>query len=195
MTLAHDRDAPPTVRIPNLAGNAAGPPGTSGTNTAAKQRLAAFERKPVEFWPTAAIRTAVETGDITVWQQIVVALRRDPFGRTARQVEEVLDSTSAGGVTKALAEVLARTRAALEAEERAEVAREVRTLITRSGLNTREFASRIGVSVDQLTTYHNGEVSPTAALMVRMHKLSDRFAKIRAQRSTRPATGPQRTGR
>ena len=33
--------------------------------------------RPVEFWPTAAIRTALETDDLTVWQRIVVAIKRD----------------------------------------------------------------------------------------------------------------------
>ena len=40
--------------------------------------------RPVEFWPTAAIRAALETDDLTVWQRIVVAIKRDPYGRTAQ---------------------------------------------------------------------------------------------------------------
>ena len=49
---------------------------------------------PVEFWPTDSIRAALQSGDITVWQRIVVAVKRDPYGRTARQVEEVLESAA-----------------------------------------------------------------------------------------------------
>lgn len=45
----------------------------------------------VEFWPTVAIRSALESGDIATWQRIAAALKRDPYGRTARQVEEVLE--------------------------------------------------------------------------------------------------------
>jgi hypothetical protein len=55
---AHD-DAAPTVRM-----SGAGQPSP----------LAAYDNKPVEFWPTAAIRLAIESGDLTVWQRIVVAL-------------------------------------------------------------------------------------------------------------------------
>jgi hypothetical protein len=164
---AHD-DAAPTVRL-----TAAGP-------------LAGYDSKPVEFWPTAAIRLAVESGDLTVWQRIVVALKRDPFGRTARQIEEVLETTSSPGITKALSEVLARSRAHLEADERAEVARLVQALIDRSSLGPREFASRIGVTGDELASYLAGEVSPSGSQIVRMRRLSDRFAKMKAQRSTRP---------
>ncbi len=124
----------------------------------------------------------MESGDLEVWQRIVVALKRDPYGRTARQVEEVLEAASSYGITNALTEVLARSRAALEADERAEVARHIHALIDRSGLSAREFASRIGASGEDLAAYLAGEISPSAAQMVRMRRLSDRFAKIKAQR-------------
>jgi hypothetical protein len=138
--------------------------------------------RPVEFWSTAAIRSALENGDITVWQRIVVAIKRDPFGRTARQVEEVLEKSEPLGISKALSEVLVRSRQHLEANERAEAARHVRLLLNRSGLSEQEFASRIGVPVADLTIYLDGEVSPPASLMIRMRRLSDRFAKMRNPR-------------
>jgi len=64
-----------------------------------------------------------------------------------------------------------------------EVARHVRMLLERSGLAQQEFASRIGVPNDQFTEYLTAETSPSAALMVRMRRLSDRFAKMRSERS------------
>ena len=139
--------------------------------------------QPVEFWPTAAIRSALESGDITIWQRIVVAIKRDPFGRTSRQVEEVLEAAAPYGISKALTEVLSRARAHLEADERTEASRHVRLLLERSGLTEREFASRIGVSVAELTAFLEAAVSPAASMMIRMRRLSDRFAKIRAQDS------------
>jgi hypothetical protein len=166
---AHD-DYAHTVRLPAV--------GSSSP-------LAAYASKPVEFWPTAAIREAVESGDLGVWQRIVVALKRDPYGRTARQVEEVLESASSHGITKAMNEVLARTRAKLEADERAEVGRHIEVLIDRSGLGHREFASRIGASAEDLSAYLAGDVSPSAAQIVRMRRLSDRFAKMKARRAPR----------
>lgn len=134
--------------------------------------------RPVEFWSTSAIRDALQSGDIATWQLIVVALKRDPYGRTARQVEEILEGTEPFGISKALSEVLSRTRAHLEANERAEVARHMRVLIERSGLSRQEFASRVGVPVDTLASYLEGAVSPSAALMIRMRRLSDRFVKL-----------------
>jgi hypothetical protein len=140
--------------------------------------------RPVEFWPTALIREALESGDITVWQRIVVAIKRDPYGRTARQVEEVLEHAQPYGISKALSEVLVRARNHLEANERAEAARHVRLLLDRSGLAVQEFASRIGVAQSDLATYLDGTISPPASLMIRMRRLSDRFAKMRAQRAS-----------
>ncbi|HTM84567.1 MAG TPA: XRE family transcriptional regulator, partial [Mycobacterium sp.] len=134
--------------------------------------------RPVEFWSTSAIRTALQSGDITTWQLIVVALKRDPYGRTARQVEEVLEGTAPYGIAKALSEVLARARAHLEANERAEVGRHMQLLIERSGLSRQEFASRIGVPTNDLNDYLDGTVNPPASLMIRMRRLSDRFVKL-----------------
>ncbi len=145
-------------------------------------RRPAGDDRPVEFWPTAAIRAALETDDLPVWQRIVAAIKRDPFGRTARQVEEVLQTARPYGVSKALAEVLIRTREHLEANERAEVARHIRALLDMSGLGPQEFASRIGVPSDDLASYLKGETSPSASLIVRMKKLADRFEKMRSTR-------------
>lgn len=135
--------------------------------------------QPVEFWPTAAIRSAMQGGDIETWKRIAAALKRDPFGRTARQVEEVLEGTRPYGISKALWEVLDRARTHLEANERAEVARHVGLLIERSGLAQQEFAARIGVAAEELASYLDGSVSPSASLMIRIRRLSDRFVKAK----------------
>jgi hypothetical protein len=136
--------------------------------------------QPVEFWPTAAIRSALQGGDIDTWKRIAAALKRDPYGRTARQVEEVLEGTRPYGIAKALWEVLERARAHLEANERAEVARHVRLLIDRSGLGEQEFASRIAVAPEDLAAYLDGSLSPSASLMIRIRRLSDRFVKVKS---------------
>jgi hypothetical protein len=169
---------------PSEAGNARHPELNPEAPFPSEVRL--HDGRPIEFWPTSAIRSALETGDITVWQRIVVAIKRDPFGRTARQVEEVLEHTEPLGISKALSEVLVRSRQHLETNERAEAARHVRLLLDRSGLSEQEFASRIGVPSADLAIYLEAEVSPPASLMIRMRRLSDRFAKMRTQRPHHP---------
>lgn len=173
MTLAADRRPEPA---PDRS------PADRGPATAPQEPVEPrYADKPVEFWPTSAIHAALEGGDIATWQKLAVALKRDPYGRTARQVEEVLAKSRPYGISKALAEVLDRARAHLEANEREEVARHVRQLMERSGLGQREFASRIGVPVDELAAYLDARVSPSAALMIRMRRLSDRFAKLKSE--------------
>lgn len=141
------------------------------------------DERPVEFWPTSAIRAALDNDDLDVWQRIVAAIKRDPFGRTARQVEEVLETEQPYGVSAALAEVLEKAREHLEANECAEVARHIRQLLERSGLGAPEFASRIGVPIEEFTGFLDAATTPSASLMIRMRRLSDRFARIRAQRA------------
>jgi hypothetical protein len=175
VTLAPDRRSDARLRRPSP------PPSTPAPRGLPAPRRA-HDTRPVEFWSTSAIRAAVESGELTTWQRIVAALRRDPYGRTARQVEEVLETVSSYGISKALTEVLTRSRAHMEADERAEVARHVQVMVDRSGLGQPEFASRIGLSSNELGSYLAGEVSPSASLMVRMRRLSDRFANIKAQR-------------
>ena len=141
------------------------------------------DERPVEFWPTSAIRAALDNDDLDVWQRIVAAIKRDPFGRTARQVEEVLETEQPYGVSAALAEVLEKAREHLEANECAEVARHIRQLLERSGRGAPEFASRIGVPIEEFTGFLDAATTPSASLMIRMRRLSDRFARIRAQRA------------
>lgn len=173
MTLTPEARAVHNTRTGPAANHPAGP---------AVQRPPQVDKRPVEFWPTSSIRAALETDDLTVWQRIVTAIKRDPYGRTARQVEEVLDTSRPYGVSKAMSEVLQRSRAHLEETERAEVARHVRLLLERSGLAQQEFASRIGVPADNFASYLSGADSPSAALMIRMRRLSDRFARMHDDR-------------
>ena len=61
-------------------------------------------------------------------------------------------------------------------------------LLERSGLGQQEFASRIGVPADDFAAYLRGTASPPASLMIRMRRLSDRFAKMRNHRPTKKLT-------
>jgi DNA-binding transcriptional regulator YiaG len=127
---------------------------------------------PVTEWPTEAVLTALERGSLADWQRLATEIRREPWGRTARQVEEVLSHTRPYGVAEAMEEVVARARVRAEQMEQAEVAREIREAVARSGLTSTEFASRIGTSRSRLSTYASGRVVPSAALMVRIRRVA-----------------------
>lgn len=127
--------------------------------------------EPVAGWPTEAVQTALERGDLADWHRLAAEVGRDPWGRTARQLAEVLSYTRPYGVAEAMEEVIARARARAEEREREEVAAEIRRAVEQSGLTRAEFASRLGTSTSRLSTYTTGKVVPSATLLVRVRRL------------------------
>lgn len=138
------------------------------------RNLAITPDAPVVSWPTEAVQIALERGDLDDWRRIVREIEREPWGWTARQVEEVLSHSRPYGVAELMESVLAEVRSVAEERERQEVAAEVRDAIERSGLSRAEFASRIGTSTSRLSTYATGRVTPSAAMMLRIRRLVDR---------------------
>jgi hypothetical protein len=127
---------------------------------------------PVSSWPTEAVQAALERGDLEHWRRIVAEVNRDPWGRIARQLEEVLSHSRPYGIADAMDVAIARARRRAEDEERERVAAEVRDAIAKSGLSRAEFASRIGTSSSRLSTYATGKVTPSATLMIRMRRVA-----------------------
>lgn len=126
---------------------------------------------PVVTWPAEAVQAALERGDLSDWHRLAAEIDRDPWGRTARQVEEVLSHSRPYGVAEAMETVIGRARARAELSEREAVAREIRHAVERSGLTRAAFASRVGTSPSRLSTYLNGKVTPSASLLVRIRRL------------------------
>ena len=128
---------------------------------------------PVEVWPLEAIQTALERGSLKHWRRLAAAIKAQPWGRVARDVEEVLTYNRPYGIAEAMEGVIEQARRDAEAAERTAVAEEIKRLIEASGLSRREFASRIGTSVSRLSTYATGKVTPSAALVVRMTSVAE----------------------
>lgn len=99
---------------------------------------------PVSVWPTEAVQIALERGDLDDWRRIVAEIKREPWGRTARRIEEVLSYSRPYGIAEAMEAVIAEIRAGVEARERMEVVAEIRDAIRRSGLSQSQFAAHIG---------------------------------------------------
>lgn len=127
---------------------------------------------PVSDWPAEAILTALERGGLSHWQRVVAAIRADPWGPVARRVEESLTVSRPYGVADLMDRAINDARTRVERAERVAVATEIADLVARSGLRKADFARRIGTSASRLSTYLSGTVTPSAALMVRMRKVS-----------------------
>jgi predicted XRE-type DNA-binding protein len=128
----------------------------------------------VDVWPTEAVLTALERGGLGHWRRLAAAINEDPWGPVARRVEEALEVARPYGVGVVMTEILAAARACAERAERAAVAAEITRLLAVSGMARAEFASAIGTSASRLSTYLNGKVTPSAALLVRMRRVTTR---------------------
>ena len=135
--------------------------------TVAFRNVSSRPTDPVENWSTEAVQAALERGDLAEWRLLVEAVGANPWGRTARQIEEVLGHSRPYGTAELLERSIEAARARTEAEERAAVAVELRELVRRSGLLQAEFARRLGTSASRMSSYVNGSVVPSATLMVR----------------------------
>lgn len=129
---------------------------------------------PVDQWPTEAVQTTLERGDLGDWQRLTAQIRKAPWGTTARQVEEILTHSRPYGVAEAMEHVITRARARRAAEERDVVAAEVQRAIARSGMSRAQLATCLGTSTSRLSTYATGKVTPSATFMVRLrHALGE----------------------
>jgi DNA-binding transcriptional regulator YiaG len=154
------------------------------TSTLRFRNLTVSPDNPVESWPFEGILAAVERGTMPDWRRLAEVIRADPWGPVAQQVIEALELSRPYGTAELLERVIDSSRRMATDSERAEVASEVKSLVSDSGLSQQAFAERLGTSRSRLSTYVSGKVLPSAALMVRMRRVSRRAA---SQVGSRPS--------
>lgn len=74
---------------------------------------------PVEKWPLEAIQTALERGSLKHWRRLGAAIKAQPWGPVARDVESVLAYSRPYGVAKVMERVIDEARRNAESAERA----------------------------------------------------------------------------
>jgi hypothetical protein len=121
--------------------------------------------------PYEALVTIIDRGLVPDWRPIFAEMRRSPWGRVARRVEHYLGYREPDSVSTLFRLALDRARADAETTERAEVAGRIRDAIVRSGLSAEAFARLIGTSASRLSTYANGRVVPSAAMLIRIERM------------------------
>lgn len=149
------------------------------TTTLKFRNITASPEDPVETWPFEGVLAAVERGTLPDWRRLAQAIQADPWGPVAQQVLEAVRLSRPYGTTELLEGVVARARELAAGSERAEVAAEVRGLLSASGLSQQDFAERVGTSRSRLSTYLSGKVVPSAALIVRMRRAARHCAARR----------------
>ena len=130
-------------------------------------------------WTTESIVTAIDEGGLDSWRSILAAIGDDPWCPVAQHLNEALLVARDKGVTAALREALHTIRHNVELDEHRDVAHRVTEYIASAGITQRAFAARIGTSPSRLSTYANGSVTPSAAMMLRIAKVSARISVTR----------------
>jgi len=133
----------------------------------------------VRTWPYEALVTVIDRGLVSDWKPIFVELRRSPWGKVARRVEQYLSYREPDGVGTLFALAVEHARIEAENADRAEVAARVHDSVVASGLTNRDFSRLVGTSASRLSTYLSGKVTPSAAMLVRIE---------RAARNVQPAS-------
>lgn len=136
---------------------------------------------PVEKWGVEGILAAIDRGSILHWRRIAVVVRADPWGSVAADLEQALQLAEDVGVAATLRRTLSHARDDVDAAARAEVRRRLQDLVEKSGLTAAQFAQRVGTSASRVSTYLNGKVVPSAALLVRCEAVSKRAAESHEQ--------------
>jgi DNA-binding transcriptional regulator YiaG len=129
---------------------------------------------PVARWGVEGMVAAIDRGSLPHWRLLAAAVRADPWGPVAQELEQALVLAEDSGVAGTLRRRLAVARREAEASARDEVCRRLRKLIESSGLTSGEFARRLGTSPSRLSTYLSGKVVPSAALLVRGETIARR---------------------
>lgn len=124
----------------------------------------------VRTWPYEALVAVIDRGLVPDWQPIFAELRRSPWGRVARRVERYLSYRESGAASTLFHLAVEHARTQADRADRAEVAARVREAVNRSGLTNAEFAQLVGTSASRLSTYLNGKVTPSAAMLIRIER-------------------------
>jgi DNA-binding transcriptional regulator YiaG len=140
------------------------------------RNLTATPDDPVDQWGVEGILTAIDRGSLSHWRRLVAAVRTDPWGPTAADLDQALDLADDAGVAASLRRILTQIRvhavAAADTAAREEVRRRLQTLIAESGLTAAQFAQRLGTSASRMSTYMTGRVVPSAAVLVHAENVS-----------------------
>ena len=127
----------------------------------------------VRTWPYEALVTAIDYGLAPDWHPIFAEIRRMPWGPVARQVEHYLGYRDPDGVSTLFALAIDHARTQADLADRAHVAARVQAAVERAGKTKAEFAASVGTSASRLSTYLNGKVTPSAAMLARIERTAD----------------------
>ena len=129
--------------------------------------------------PTSAVdlQRVVEKRGADIWRRMLANVAVNPWGPGVAQLADLARTAGLPGAADAIEGCAKVYRKRIEEAERLEVAREIRRLVSISGCTQRQFAKYLGTSPSRLSTYVNGLVTPSAAMMYRINRLATELAQ------------------
>ena len=124
-------------------------------------------------------RGLLEQHGAGAWRQVLANVAANPWGPDVSRLLDLADEAGMAAPAEAIAECAEVYRKRHDDADRLEVAMEIRRLVAISGCSQRQFARYVGTSAPRLSTYVNGAVTPSAALMLRI----SRYAHVLAESS------------
>lgn len=135
------------------------------------RNVAGHRLDPVDLWPYEGMVEVIEHGVLEDWRPLVGHIRRHPWGRVARNLEDYLGYCEDPRLEGFFHLMLDRARDDAHQRERDAVVALIHQLVDDSGLSRGEFARQIGTSPSRLSTYLSGKVVPSATAVERMRHL------------------------
>ena len=121
---------------------------------------------------TEQLMDLVHHGNARRWRAALLPLIESPWGPYGEHIVALTKEAELDVITEVLQECRKVYRHRQEQRERDAIAREIRRLVAISGLTQRQFAAQIGTSPSRLSTYVNGRVIPSAAMLLRIRRVA-----------------------
>lgn len=106
------------------------------------------------------------------WRAQVARYADDPWSPYARHLNALAEQAGLPRLDVTIGRFMVEMREHTETRDREMVAGEIRRLVAESGLSQREFAGRLGTSPSRMSSYCTGQVTPSAALLLRIRRLA-----------------------
>jgi DNA-binding transcriptional regulator YiaG len=134
---------------------------------------------PVDTWPAEAIEIVLDRGTLSDWRRLSAAIRENPWGPTARTVQNVTSWGEHYGVDALMAGVVRNARARHDQQGRQRYAERIKQWRAETGLSLRDFARLVGTSASRLSDYERAKVAPTTDVLSRIEKISHQHESTR----------------
>ena len=141
---------------------------------------------PVASWPAEALEIALDRGSLGDWRRLAAEIRRSPWGRVARTVEDIAGWGEHEGVDALMLSIVERARTEAAAEARRRYADHMRELRTGHGLTLDEVARLAGTSASRLSAYERGHVAPTTEVLGRIERAVQLAVEAKQVGATEP---------